>query len=157
MLPIDRFALDLMERRHKTIAQAYEDFEFHKVYHTLHNLCTVDLSAFYLDIIKDRLYVCAGQDRKSAQTVLWRALLILLHDMAPVLSFTAEEAYQTLSADHRPGGKSVFTMRLPEAAPALSDAVRQEFELLLAVRGEVTKTVEPMRKAGDIGHSWKPR
>jgi isoleucyl-tRNA synthetase len=153
MLPLDRFALDLVERRHRTILQAYEDFEFHKVYHTLHNLCTTDLSAFYLDIIKDRLYVCAGLERRSAQTVLWRALLILLNDMAPVLSFTAEEAYQTLPEAMRPGGASVFTMRLPEAAPVMSDAERQIFELLLAVRGEVTKAIEPMRKAGDIGHS----
>jgi isoleucyl-tRNA synthetase len=153
MLPLDRFALDLVERRHKTIQQAYEDFEFHKVYHTLHNLCTTDLSAFYLDIIKDRLYVCSGLERRSAQTVLWRALLILLNDMAPVMSFTAEEAFQTLPETQRPGGSSVFTMRLPEAAPALSDARRQGFELLLAVRSEVTKAIEPMRKAGEIGHS----
>ena len=153
MLPLDRFALDLLERRHRTIAQAYEDFEFHKVYHTLHNLCTVDLSAFYLDIIKDRLYVCTGLERRSAQSVLWRALLLLLNDMAPVLSFTAEEAYQTLPEGLRPGGSSVFTMRLPAAAPALDEATRQAFELLLAVRGEVTKAIEPLRKAGDIGHS----
>jgi isoleucyl-tRNA synthetase len=153
LLPLDRFALDLVERRHRTILQAYEDFEFHKVYHTLHNLCTTDLSAFYLDIIKDRLYVCAGLERRSAQTVLWRALLILLNDMAPVLSFTAEEAYQTLPEAMRPGGASVFTMRLPEAATVMGDGERQAFELLLAVRGEVTKAIEPMRKAGDIGHS----
>jgi len=153
MLPLDRFALDLVERRHKTLQQAFEDFEFHKVYHTLHNLCTTDLSAFYLDIIKDRLYVCAGLERKSAQTVLHRALLVLLNDMAPVMSFTAEEAFQTLPEGMRPGGSSVFTMRLPKAVPAMSDAQRQAFELLLAVRGEVTKTIEPMRKAGDVGHS----
>ncbi|MDQ7834048.1 MAG: isoleucine--tRNA ligase [Humidesulfovibrio sp.] len=153
MLPLDRFALDLVERRHNTIAQAYEDFEFHKVYHTLHNLCTTDLSAFYLDIIKDRLYVCAGDDRRSAQTVLWRALLVLLHDMAPVLSFTAEEAYGYLSPESRPGTESVFSMRLPEGPALMADRDRQAFELLLAIRGEVTKAIEPKRKAGDVGHS----
>ena len=153
MLPLDRFALDLVERRHNTIAEAYEGFEFHKVYHTLHNLCTTDLSAFYLDIIKDRLYVCAGLERRSAQTVLWRALLLMLHDMAPVLSFTAEEAYGYLPEATRPGGQSVFSMRLPEACAPMADADRQAWELLLAVRGEVTKTIEPMRKAGEVGHS----
>ena len=153
MLPLDRFALDLMDRRHKTMVQAYEDFEFHKVYHTLHNLCTVDLSAFYLDIIKDRLYVCAGFERRSAQTVLWRALLVLLHDMAPVLSFTAEEAYGYLAAESRPGTESVFSLRLPEAPAPMPEKTRQGFELLLAIRGEVTKAIEPRRKAGDVGHS----
>jgi isoleucyl-tRNA synthetase len=153
LLPLDRFALDLVERRHKTIAQAYEDFEFHKVYHTLHNLCTTDLSAFYLDIIKDRLYVCAGDDRRSAQTVLWRALVVLLHDMAPVLSFTAEEAYAYLPAGSRSGGESVFSMRLPEGPAPMPEKTRQAFELLLAIRGEVTKAIEPVRKAGDVGHS----
>jgi len=153
LLPLDRFALDLVERRHKTIAQAYEDFEFHKVYHTLHNLCTVDLSAFYLDIIKDRLYVCAGDDRRSAQTVLWRALLVLLHDMAPILSFTAEEAYGYLAPESRPGAESVFSMRLPEGPAPMPEKTRQAFELLLAIRGEVTKAIEPRRKAGDVGHS----
>ncbi|MBA4358983.1 MAG: isoleucine--tRNA ligase, partial [Desulfovibrio sp.] len=153
LLPLDRFALDLVERRHKTLAQAYEDFEFHKVYHTLHNLCTTDLSAFYLDIIKDRLYVCTGDDRRSAQTVLWRALVVLLHDMAPILSFTAEEAYGYLPAASRPGGVSVFSMRLPEGPAPMPEKARQAFELLLAIRGEVTKAIEPLRKAGDVGHS----
>ena len=98
MLPMDRYALDMVSRHHATIQEAYKKFEFHKVYHTLHNLCVVDLSAFYLDIIKDRLYVEEqnGLKRRSAQTVLWQVLLMLLQDMAPVLSFTAEEAFQNL-------------------------------------------------------------
>jgi isoleucyl-tRNA synthetase len=155
LLPLDRFALDLAVRTHEAIQKAYGGFEFHKVYHALHNLCVTDLSAFYLDIIKDRLYIEApdGPARRSAQTVLWQALLLMVQDLAPVLSFLAEEVYQALPAALRPEAKTVFAVRFAPEGAALDPELRRKWEFLLAVRGEVTKAIEPKRKAGLVGHS----
>ncbi len=158
MLPVDRYALDVVSRHHATIQEAYRKFEFHKVYHTLHNLCVVDLSSFYLDIIKDRLYVEKqdGLKRRSAQTVLWQTLLILLQDMAPVLSFTAEEAFQNLPEtikDNLEQTKTVFGLRFAPDATGLTDDQRARWGKLADVRSEVNKAIEPKRKDGVIGKS----
>jgi isoleucyl-tRNA synthetase len=154
LLPLDRFALDLIYRRHAKIVEAYKQFEFHKVFHALHNMC-VDLSAFYLDVVKDRLYVSAAESRarRSAQTVLWHVLEVLLADMAPVLSFTAEEVYQSLPEEARGASKSVFGLRFRQAMDLISEEERQVWEAILQVRGETTKAIEPVRKSGQIGHS----
>jgi len=158
MLPLDRYALAMVTRHHETIQEAYRNFEFHKVYHTLHNLCVVDLSAFYLDIIKDRLYVEEqdGLKRRSAQTVLCHILLMLLQDMAPVLSFTAEEAFQNLPdaiKNDLPQQETVFALRFAPEETGLDDAERAKWEKLAMVRSEVNKAIEPMRKNGVIGKS----
>lgn len=158
MLPLDRFALDMVSRHHTEIQEAYKKFEFHKVYHTLHNLCVVDLSSFYLDIIKDRLYVEEqnGLKRRSAQTVLWQVLLMLLQDMAPVLSFTAEEGFQnlpdTIKADLGQTD-TVFALRFSPDATRVNDAERARWEMLASIRGVVNKAIEPKRKDGVIGKS----
>ncbi|GAB6060237.1 isoleucine--tRNA ligase [Desulfonatronum parangueonense] len=156
MPPLDRFALDLFARRHARIVEAYNQYEFHKVFHTLHNMCVTDLSAFYLDIVKDRLYVSGTDslDRRSAQTVLWRLLEGLLADMAPVLSFTAEEIYQHLPEEYRAGSSSVFGLRFQaDAAGKMPAEERQAWETVVQVRSEVTKAIEPVRKSGVVGHS----
>ncbi|MGE4505454.1 MAG: isoleucine--tRNA ligase, partial [Desulfovibrionaceae bacterium] len=153
LLPVDRFALDLVARRGEEIRTAYREFEFHKVYHTLHNFCVTDLSAFFLDIIKDRLYVesASGRKRRSAQTVIWHALNMLLSGMAPVLSFTAEEAYCHIPEALRPGLPTVFAYKPAIPASGLTDAERGRWETLLTLRGEVTKAIEPKRRDGVIG------
>ncbi|QGY41225.1 isoleucine--tRNA ligase [Pseudodesulfovibrio cashew] len=158
MLPLDRYALDMVARHHESIRKAYRNFEFHKVYHTLHNLCVVDLSAFYLDIIKDRLYVEEenGLKRRSAQTVLWQVLLMLLEDMAPVLSFTAEEAFQNLPEAIKAAldqDETVFALRFSPDETGLSDDERARWEQLAEIRGEVNKAIEPKRKDRVIGKS----
>ncbi len=163
LLPLDQFAMDLINRRHARIVEAYNQFEFHKVFHTLHNMCVTDLSAFYLDVVKDRLYVSAADSRarRSAQTVLWHVLEVLLADMAPVLSFTAEEIYQSLleglpeglSEATRGSSKSVFGMRFRQALDFISEEERQVWKAVLQVRGETTKAIEPVRKSGQVGHS----
>ncbi|TVQ98608.1 MAG: isoleucine--tRNA ligase [Desulfovibrionales bacterium] len=163
LLPLDRFALDLINRRHARMVKAYDQYEFHKVFHTLHNVCVTDLSSFYLDIVKDRLYVSAtdGLARRSAQTVLWKTLETLLADMAPILSFTAEEIYQHLPENVRGKSPSVFGLRFHSAdksataanfAP-LAEEQRQTWETVIRVRAEVTKAIEPVRKSGVVGHS----
>ncbi|WP_321403553.1 isoleucine--tRNA ligase [Maridesulfovibrio sp.] len=155
MLPIDHFALDMVNRQHEVIQKAYTNFEFHKVYHTLHNLCTTELSSFYLDIIKDRLYVSGEKslERRSAQTVLWQTMLMLLKDMAPILSFTAEEAYSHLPEEMKGDAETVFAIRPELLKPSIDDAERKRWELLMEVRTEVTKAIEPLRREKVIGHS----
>jgi isoleucyl-tRNA synthetase len=156
MLPLDRYALDLALRAHRRMDKAYENFEFHKAFHTLHNFCVSDLSAFYLDIIKDRLYVSGPRslERRSAQTVLWKALLYMVRDMAPILSFTAEEVYQHLPANLKQASKTVFGTR-PEEAPEeiMGLDERSIWERIAQIRSEATKAIEPLRQSGVIGHS----
>ncbi len=155
MDPLDRFALDLASRAHARVQEAFSSYEFHKVFHTLHNLCSTDLSAFYLDVLKDRLYASApaSRDRRSAQTALWRILLLLVRDMAPVLSFTAEEVLQHLPEALRPAVKTVFALR-EEHTPGfiMDEAERVAWETLLTVRAEVSRAIEPLRTAKEIGH-----
>ncbi|WP_022662801.1 isoleucine--tRNA ligase [Paucidesulfovibrio longus] len=155
LLPPDRFLLDVMARRHDEMQQAYTDYEFHKVYHGLHNTCVVELSSFWLDIVKDRLY-CEGEDslpRRSAQTVAWQALLTLIRNMAPILSFTAEETFSHLPEALKPALPTVFALRFDPLLAEISDQERARWELLLTLRGEVTKAIEPKRKDGLVGKS----
>ena len=160
MDPLDRFALDLVSRAHDRVQEAYETYEFHKVFHTLHNLCATDLSAFYLDILKDRLYASAPKSlaRRSAQTVLWRTLLLLLRAMAPVLSFTAEEVFRFLPDALKPAVPTVFALQQSHAPGySMPEAERAAWDTLLAVRGEVSRSLEPLRKEGVIGHGLDSR
>lgn len=156
MLPLDRYALDTAARELARMDEAYAAYEFHKVFHALHNLCVTDLSAFYLDILKDRLYVSATDsfERRSAQAALWRILLVLMRQMAPILSFTAEEVFRHTPACQRGDGTSVFMLPPLDAASWVLDAaMRERLDLVATLRGEVTRAIEPKRKAGEIGHS----
>jgi isoleucyl-tRNA synthetase len=156
LLPLDRYVLDLVRERHVRITQAYQNFELHKVFHSLHTLCATDLSAFYLDVLKDRLYVNAPEslERRSAQTALHTLLCLLLWDMAPILSFTAEEAYQYLPGIDLQAYPTIFTYPFAmQEEPIMDDEERSTWDRLLAVRAEATKAIEPERKSGNIGHS----
>lgn len=160
MDPLDRFAIDVVSRSHARVQEAYRTYEFHKVFHTLHNLCSTDLSAFYLDILKDRLYASAprSKERRSAQTAMWRILKILMLDMAPILSFTAEEVFRYLPDALKPSAPTVFALREKDAPGcSLPESERAAWETLLAVRAEVSRALEPLRKAGVIGHGLDSR
>ncbi|MDD6088983.1 MAG: isoleucine--tRNA ligase [Desulfovibrionaceae bacterium] len=155
MDPLDQYILDVAARTHRKIQEAYESYEFHKVYHGLYTLCVSDLSAFYLDIIKDRLYASApdSTERRSAQTALYVILLLLLEDMAPVLSFTAEEAFGHIPEAIRPQQSTVFAMPPMETEDfLLDDATRASWDTLLAIRSAVIRAIEPVRQQGTIGH-----
>ncbi len=153
LMEVDRFALDLLSRRHQEIQAAYHNFEFHKVYQLLQSVCVTDLSAFFLDIAKDRLYVerASSRERRSAQTVLYHALNILLANMTPVLSFTAEEVFSHIPDALKQDVDTVFALHPKIPAPPLSPEERNRWELLLELRGEVTKAIEPKRRDGLIG------
>ena len=127
----------------------YENFEFHRAYHAIHDFCTVDLSAFYFDVLKDRLYTSAPKNlgRRSAQTAIHRIAGALVRLIAPVLVFTAEEVWKYMPRDAS-DPKSVHMTVFP-SAEALKGAIDQEgaqkWERLLAVREEVLKSLEPAR------------
>jgi isoleucyl-tRNA synthetase len=155
MESLDRWALHRLQQLVKKVVQAYERFEFHKIYHATHNFCVVDLSAFYLDVLKDRLYVsaAASEQRRSAQTALFEIAVTLVRLMAPILTFTAEEVWEHLPAF--PGkSESVHLEQLPESVDAYEDETRQEhWERILEIRTEVNRALELARKKKEVGHS----
>ncbi|MBO4300182.1 MAG: isoleucine--tRNA ligase [Desulfovibrio sp.] len=156
LLPLDMYAMDAAARIHKKVQEAYTDFDFHKVYHILHNYCVTDLSAVYLDILKDRLYTSApaSVERRSAQTALWHILQLLLRDMAPVLSFTSEEIFSHIPAALRGEETTVFALQpLDVDSYFLEEGHRDDWNVLLSVRGAVTRAIEPLRRNGIVGHS----
>jgi isoleucyl-tRNA synthetase len=171
MLEVDQWALYRAARLVELCRSAYQNFEFHKVYHALYNFCTVELSAFYLDIAKDRLYTAAPNSlaRRSAQTVLCRIADALVRLVAPILCFTAEEVWghlpkrdQTLAS--RPADlPSVHLAVFPEAAELSGDLSAAQLERLgnwdrlIAVRNEVLKVLEVARKEKFIGNSLEAK
>jgi isoleucyl-tRNA synthetase len=154
---VDRWVLDRLARLIARVTRAYEDYQFHTVFHSVHNFCAVDLSAQYLDIIKDRLYTSAAADprRRAAQTVCYDVFTALARLMAPILTFTAEEAWR-----HAPGprAQSVHLERFPEAPREwLDDALKQQWDRLLEVRREVAKALETARAQKLIGSGLEAR
>jgi isoleucyl-tRNA synthetase len=152
LLPIDRFILHRLQQLIQRVRQAYEDYEFHVVYHGLHNFCAVDLSAFYLDVLKDRLYTSAPKSRlrRSAQTAIHEILVSVVKLMAPVLSFTADEVWRRIPMPSRPA--SVHLTEFPAVRPELTDEpLASEWDHLLQVREAVLRGLEAARKDKRIG------
>ena len=151
LLPVDAYVLRKAKSLACRIEQAYRDYEFHAVYHALNNFCAVDLSAVYLDFVKDRLYCShpASPARRSAQTVLHRIARMLATAMAPVLVFTADEVW-----DHLPGADAggVHTRTFDLLADAPDDEeTNRRFARLLYLREEILKQLEVHRQAGEFG------
>ncbi|MGD9686647.1 MAG: isoleucine--tRNA ligase, partial [Desulfobacter sp.] len=154
MAELDRFILHRLHYVVKRCRAAYDAYEFHVIYHTLHNFCVVDLSSFYLDIIKDRVYTSPenSDTRKDAQTVMFMILDALVKIMAPILPFTAEEIYT-----HMPLGEikkeSVHMEDMVSLDNALEDReLAAKWENIRALRAEVTRALEEARTAKLIGH-----
>ena len=152
---LDRWILHRTQNILSRCRSAYENYEFHLVYHTLNNFCSVDLSSQYLDIVKDRLY-CEGatsQQRRAAQTAVYEILNVLVHLMAPVLSFTAEEIWNYLP-DRQKRPESVFLSQIPEPDTALIDEqLAAKWDQIFRERSQALKELENARTAGVIGHS----
>ena len=150
-LEVDRYALALTRRLQAQCTADYERFEFHKVVQALMNFCSEDLGAFYLDILKDRLYTAAenSRARRSAQSALWHILQAVTRLMAPILSFTAEEIWTTLKQ-----GDSVM-LDAWYALPGQGEesALVTRWQALRVVRGDVARVLEELRSAGKIGSS----
>jgi len=159
MEELDRWALLQLQKVITRVKRAYEHYDFHVVYHTLYQFCTNELSAFYLDILKDRLYTSASKarERKSAQTALLLILKTLVRLMAPILSFTADEVWSCLSASDKEA-ESVHLTQLPVFDPSLlDDELDQRWKILLDLRAEVTKALEQARRSQRIGHPLDAR
>jgi isoleucyl-tRNA synthetase len=148
---VDRWILDRLARLIDRVSRAYEEYQFHTAFHAVHNFCAVDLSAQYLDVIKDRLYTSAPEDpaRRAAQTVCYDILSALLRLMAPVLTFTAEEAWRLVPGVH---AESVHLERFPQVPLQwIDDTLKGEWDRLLEVRREVAKALESVRSQKKIG------
>jgi isoleucyl-tRNA synthetase len=157
LLEIDRWALGKLEELVARVERSYEDYEFHVLYHAVHNFCSVEMSSFFLDVLKDRLYVSPARStaRRSAQTAMYRILDALTRLIAPVLSFTAEEIWGSLPGERE---ESVHLARFPRFDSRLLDAALNErYDKLLAVRSDVSKALELARNAKLVGHSLDAR
>jgi isoleucyl-tRNA synthetase len=155
MLPIDRYALHSLQELIDRSRKAYESCDFHVIYHALFNYCTLDLSAFYLDILKDRLYTSppASVARRSAQTALYRIAEALARLMAPIMVFTAEEIWQHLP-EFEGKAESIHLTLFPEVDKTQQDAeLAEQWKAIKQVRAEVTKALETARAQKTIGHS----
>lgn len=153
MTQLDQWALGRLYDLNKKITEAYDQYTFHKVYHQLNNFFTVDMSATYLDVLKDRLYTWKkdGVARRSAQTVIYTITDYLVRMMAPVLSFLAEESYSYMRGDKE---ESVFLLDFPTAPDKWNNStISAQFEELLKVRSDVQKNLENLRAQKTIGAS----
>jgi isoleucyl-tRNA synthetase len=153
MTEIDRYALALAANLQAEAVADYARYQFHLVAQRLQGFCSEDLGSFYLDILKDRLYTCGADSRarRSAQTALWHIAQSLVRLMAPILSFTAEEAWTTLQGNAE---KSVFEEiwhTLPE--PGLDSSVLDHWGNLRQFREIVTKRIEARREQKELGSS----
>lgn len=155
MLELDRWALMHMQLLKKEVSAAYESYDFHVLYHAIHNFCSVEMSSYYLDIIKDRLYAYKADsfERRSAQTAMYEIMLDLVVMIAPVLSFTMEEVWQFMK---KPASmpESVFMMPWPECKEEyIDEALESKWDNFIEIRSEITRVLEGARRAKTIGHS----
>jgi isoleucyl-tRNA synthetase len=150
---LDRFALIRLERMKERVLNAYENYEFHTVYQAVHHFLAVEMSAFYLDIMKDRLYADASGDlaRKHTQYVMYESLVTVTQLIAPILPHTADEVWRYIP------GVEASTVQLSVFGPVRSEwydaALERKWESLIDVRDEVLKALEAARKDKRIGNS----
>jgi len=155
LLEIDRYALSRLSQLQDDILAHYKVYEFHPVVSKLQVYCSEDLGAFYLDVLKDRLYTTGAQSlaRRSAQTALWQITQAMLRWMAPFLSFTAEEAWAVLGeAGKVAADQTIFFETYLDLAPA-DDTLLAKWSRIRDIRESVNKEIETLRAAGQVGAS----
>jgi len=155
MEEMDRWALHRLQEVIQRVRRAYENFEFHVVYYTIYNFCTVDLSSMYLDVSKDRLYTskATSRERRSAQSAMYMILDAMVRLLAPILTFTAEEIWGNLPS-YKDKEASVHLAQFPEVRQDRMDkALMEKWDTLIAVKGEISKAIEIARKNKVVGHS----
>lgn len=153
MPEIDRWALHQLEILKERVLTAYQEMEFHVIYQEVNGFCTTEMSSFYLDILKDRMYTSKSDslERLSAQTVMFRILDTLVRVLAPVLSFTSDEVWQFMPGERE---ESVHLAAFPPRNPEWQDdALAARWERIIKVRSDVSKALELARVAKTIGHS----
>jgi isoleucyl-tRNA synthetase len=153
MPEIDRWALHQLELLKEKVLKAYDACEFHVLYHAVNSFCTVEMSAFYLDILKDRVYTSRTDSphRRSAQTAMYRVLEAIVKLVAPVLSFTADEVWRYMPKQDE---ESVHLAQFPPLCPENRDeALVERWERIIKVRADVSRALEQARVQKVIGHS----
>jgi len=150
MLALDRWILRRAGELQAEVEHAYEDYAFHIIYQKVHNYCVVDLSGFYLDVIKDRQYTTQSDSRarRSAQTALYHVAEAMVRWLAPILSFTAEEIWE-----HMPGKRAESVTFAQWYELPVVEASRHDWDAVLRVRDHVARELERLREAGCIGSS----
>ncbi len=152
---LDKWALLKLHKLNKRVLEAYRNYEFHVLYHAIHNFCAVDMSAFYLDIIKDRLYTSEPTSikRRGAQTVMYDIISSLVRLIAPVLSYTAEEIWRYIPKEDA----NMTSVQLAEMPKVNEDYINTELEekwaRVIEIREEIAKDLENARREKVIGHS----
>ena len=150
LMELDRYALHTFNELAKTARAAYDRYEFHAVYRAVYNFCVVDMSNFYLDIIKDRLYCGAEAERRSAQTALYHILDGMTRLIAPILALTSDEIWHAMRQAQGVNAESVLFNDMPgdNAAFALDAAAKERWAKLVSLRDAVNKALENARNAG---------
>jgi isoleucyl-tRNA synthetase len=150
LVAIDQWAISKAFAVQNDVVTAFRNYEFHDIYQKVHNFCVVELGGFYLDIIKDRLYTTGAESapRRSAQTAMFHIAEAMVRWLAPILSFTAEEAWKFL-----PGvrNESVFLNTWHRFPPGAEREAAVDWPLFIALKAEVARELERLRSAGDIG------
>ncbi len=153
---LDKWAMMRLDSLIDKVNEGYNDFDFHIAFHAIHNFCVIDMSNFYLDIIKDRLY-CEKEDselRRSAQTTMYKILSAVARLSAPIISFTAEEIWGFMPHSSEDDTQSVFLNQMPEKSGIeFSDEFISKWEFIYSTRETVNKVLEDARNSKTIGKS----
>ncbi len=153
---LDKWALSRMNNLIKKVNEAYETYEFHLMFHAIHNFCVVDMSNFYLDIIKDRLYTSKpdSKERRAAQTVMYEILHNLVRMLTPVLAFTTEEIWQYMPHRADDDTESIQLNSWPQVNEKyVNTELSEKWEKIFELRSDVSKALEIARANKTIGHS----
>ena len=151
---IDKWALSRLDAVIEKVKASYESFDFYLAYHAIHSFCVVDMSNFYLDIVKDTLYCCAekSEERKAVQTTMYIILDSLVKLIAPILTFTADEIWQFMPHKSTDDLRGVpFNTMAEKTGVAVDEAFEAKWSRIHAVRDDVLKALEEKRTAGVIG------
>ena len=152
LFEIDRWALEACNTLTATMRDAYDHYDFSRAYHALYNFCVIDMSNFYMDVIKDRLYCADDHARRCAQTALYRILVDFTKLLAPILCFTSQEIWSYVSK--MPGMKDyVVFEQMPEAKPEAGAEFTAKWDRIMAIRDDVKKVLEQARADKQIGSS----
>ena len=150
LFEIDRWALEACNKLTATMRDAYEHYDFSRAYHALYNFCVIDMSNFYMDVIKDRLYCADDHARRCAQTALYRILVDFTKLLAPILCFTSQEIWSYIPKLDGMKDYVVFE-QMPETKAAADEAFEAKWDRIMAIRDDVKKVLEQARADKVIG------
>ncbi|MEG1448705.1 MAG: isoleucine--tRNA ligase, partial [Oscillospiraceae bacterium] len=156
---IDVWALMQLDKLEARVSKAYEDFDFHIIYHSMHNFCTIDMSTFYLDVLKDRLYVekADSETRRAAQTTMYKILRAITLMLSPIIPFTCEEIWSFIPEDSNYNSKSVTLNDMPQSKGNIDADFMAKWDRIHAIRDDVNKALELARGDKTIGKSLEAK